>query len=262
MLELDAPAPVKEWAEPYDVRHPITLRQLLQMNSGLDFAERYEANSDATRMLFMEHSAAAYAAQAGLAYPPGTHWSYSSGTSNILARIVFDQVGGTSEDLFRFVRERLFNPLGMSSMVLETDASGAPVGSSFAYATARDWARLGQFWLRDGEWNGQRILPTGWMDFSTTPVASAPHGEYGAQFWLNAGRDGDHHAFPGIPDSMYYAGGYNGQSVSVFPEQDIVVVRLGFTTDDSWSLGDFLRGVLAVLADYRAREPVKLAEGE
>ena len=132
-------------------------------------------------------------------------------------------------------------------MVIEADSSGAQVGSSFSYATARDWARLGQFWLQDGVWDGQRLLPEGWMRWSTTPAPAAPHGEYGAQFWLNAGRNGEHRPFSALPPNMFYASGFNGQSVSVFPDQEIVVVRLGFTTDDSWSSGEFLGRVLAAL---------------
>ena len=196
VLALDEPAPVSEWQEPGDIRGGITLRHLLQMSSGLDFAEEYAPGTDATRMLFSEYSAGNYAAKAGLAYPPGTHWSYSSGTSNILARIVFDHVGASPQAVYDFMQKRLFQPLVLESMVVESDSSGAPVGSSFSYASARDWARLGQF-------------------------------------WLNAGRDGGHKSFPALPSNIYFANGYNHQSVVVFPDEEIVAVRLGFTTDDS-----------------------------
>lgn len=248
-LALDAPAPVPEWREPGDVRGAITLRHLLQMSSGLDFAEFYAPGSDATRMLFTEYSAGAFAAGAGLAYPAGTHWSYSSGTSNILARIVFEQAGGSAEAVYNFMQQRLFQPLGLHSMVVETDASGAPVGSSFSYATARDWARLGQFWLQDGTWNGQRILPEGWIAWSGSPAPAAPRGEYGAQFWLNARRSDGTRDFPNLPANLYFANGYNDQSVVVFPDEEIVAVRLGFTTDGSWYLGEFLDGVYNALVD-------------
>jgi CubicO group peptidase (beta-lactamase class C family) len=249
VLSLDEPAPVPEWRGPGDVRRTITLRHLLQMSSGLDFAEDYGPGSDATNMLFTEHSAGAYAARAGLAYPPGTRWYYSSGTSNILARIVFEKAGGNSESVYAFLQERLFQPLGLHSMVVETDAAGAPVGSSFSYATARDWARLGQFWLQDGVWDGQRILPAGWMEWSTQPAPAAPRGKYGAQFWLNAGRDGENRSFPDLPPSLFFANGFNDQTVAVFPDEEIVAVRLGFTTDDSWVLGEFLQAVYKTLAE-------------
>jgi CubicO group peptidase (beta-lactamase class C family) len=247
LLDLDEPAPVPEWQSEDDPRREITLRHLLQMSSGLDFEEVYEPGSDATNMLFTEYSAAAYAAAAPLGHEPGTRWYYSSGTTNILARIFRDAAGGTLSDTRDFIHARLFEPLGITSMVLEPDASGAPVGSSFSYATARDWARLGQFWLQDGQWNGQRLLPEGWIRWSTSPAPAAESGQYGAQFWLNAGVDGGHHAFPGLPASMYFAHGFNSQIVAVFPEQEVVVVRLGFTTDDSWDDNAFLSAVLAAL---------------
>ena len=248
VLSLDDAAPVPEWRQPGDVRGRITLRHLLQMSSGLDFAEVYAPGSDATNMLFTTHSAGAYAARAGLAYPAGSHWAYSSGTSNILARIVFEHTGGDAQAVHDFMQERLFKPVGLTSLVVETDSSGAPVGSSFAYATARDWARLGQFWLQDGVWAGRRILPEGWMAWSTTPAPAAPQGEYGAQFWLNAGHEGEQRHFPGLPATLFYASGFNDQTVVVMPDQEIVAVRLGFTTDDSWDLGEFLAGVHAALA--------------
>jgi CubicO group peptidase (beta-lactamase class C family) len=247
LLDPDAPAPVPEWQAAGDPRRDITLAHLLQMSSGLDFEEVYGAGSKTTDMLFASFSAAAVAADAPLAFAPGERWYYSSGTTNILARIVRDAVGGELQDVQRFTRERLLQPLGLSSMVIEADSSGAQVGSSFSYATARDWARLGQFWLQEGVWEGARLLPEGWMQWSTTPAPAAPHGEYGAQFWLNAGQNGENRPFSALPPNMFYASGFNGQSVSVFPDQEIVVVRLGFTTDDSWSSGEFLGRVLAAL---------------
>jgi len=248
VLDPAAPSGVPEWQAPDDPRRQITLAHLLQMSSGLDFEEVYGAGSKTTDMLFASYSAAAVAANAPLAYPPGERWYYSSGSTNILARIVRDAVGGRLQDVQRFTRERLLQPLGLASMVIETDASGAQVGSSFSYATARDWARLGQFWLQDGVWEGQRLLPEGWIGWSTTPSAAAPHGEYGAQFWLNAGRNGQDRPFPALPENMFYASGFNGQIVAVFPTQRVVVARLGFTTDDSWNNAEFLEDVLAALS--------------
>jgi len=247
LLNPDDPAPVPEWRSPGDPRGEITLRQLLQMSSGLDFEEVYEPGSDATRMLFDSPSAAAFAAAAPLAHEPGTVWSYSSGTSNLLARIFRDAAGGSLMSSFAYMQSRLFEPLGIQTMVLEPDASGSPVGSSFSYATARDWARLGQFWLQDGAWNGVRLLPPGWMEWSSLPAPAASMGQYGAQFWLNAGRDGAHRAFPDLPASMYFANGFNDQIVAVFPEQEVVIVRLGFTTDGSWDNNGFMSAVLNAL---------------
>jgi len=246
-FDLDEPAPVPEWQEDGDPRQAITMRQLLQMSSGLDFTEVYEPGSVTTNMLFTEPAAGAYAAAAPLGYEPGTRWYYSSGTTNILARIVGDMVGGTAAAVHDFTLHRLYEPLGITTMVLEPDASGTPVGSSFSYATARDWARLGQFWLQDGVWQGQRLLPAGWMDWSTDAAPASSMGEYGAQFWLNKGAPGHGLPSPELPESMFMAHGFNGQSVVVFPDQDTVVVRLGFTTDNSWDLDAFLLDVLAAL---------------
>lgn len=246
-FELDDPAPVPEWQADGDPRKAITMRQMLQMSSGLDFPEVYGPGSPTTDMLFTVAGAGEYAAAAPLAYEPGSRWYYSSGTSNILARIVRDMTGGSAASVHEFVRRRLFDPLGIRTMVLELDASGAPVGSSFSYATARDWARLGQFWLQDGVWWGQRLLPEGWMDWSTEAAPAASQGNYGAQFWLNRDVGGKGRPSPDLPESMFMANGFNGQSVVVFPDQNIVVVRLGFTTDDSWDLDAFLVQVLDAL---------------
>jgi len=219
----------------------------LRMSSGLGFTEVYEPGSDATNMLFTVPAAASYAIASSLAQPPGSHWSYSSGTSNILARIVRDSVGGTEEAVAGFIHSRLTGPLGLPSMVLEHDASGTPVGSSFSYATARDWARLGQFWLQDGIWEGQRLLPEGWIKYSTTPAPATSGGQYGAQFWLNRGSDSEAPAFPDLPKTMFFAHGFNQQIVAVFPGQDVVIARLGFTTDGSWDSNKFMAEVLAAL---------------
>jgi CubicO group peptidase (beta-lactamase class C family) len=229
-FDLDDPAPVPEWQADDDPRKAITMRQMLQMSSGLDFPEVYSPGSATT-----------------MGYEPGSRWHYSSGTSNILARIVRDMTGGTAADVHEFTRRRLYNPLGITTMVIEPDASGAQVGSSFSYATARDWARLGQFWLQDGMWRGERLLPEGWMDWSTVAAPAATEGQYGAQFWLNRDVGGKGRPSPELPESMFMANGFNGQSIVVFPNQNIVVVRLGFTTDNSWDLNAFLVDVLAAL---------------
>ena len=133
------------------------------------------------------------------------------------------------------------------AMVLEPDASGSPVGSSFSYATARDWARMGEFWLQEGLWNGEMLLPKEWIRWSTSPAPAALMGQYGAQFWLNAGVEGEHLALPDLPPSMYFAHGFNSQIVAVFPEQEAVIARLVYTTDDSWDDNAFLAAILAAL---------------
>lgn len=173
-LLIQEPAPVPEWSGADDPRGAITLDQLLRMSSGLKFIEEYTKNSDATCMLFGTHDTAAYAASQPLETEPDSKWSYSSGTANILSRLVRHTIGGTSADYFAFPRRALFNRIGMRSAIMEPDASGTFVGSSFMYATVRDWARFGLLYLQDGVWEGTQILPEGWVDYSRRPTPKAP----------------------------------------------------------------------------------------
>ncbi len=233
-LALRQPAPVPEWVAPGDPRHAITLDQLLRMSSGLAFDEHYGAVNDVSRMLFTQPDMGAFAASSPLAAPPDTRWSYSSGTANIIARLLRDSFHGDLNGLVRYTTGRLFDPVGMTSAFFEPDASGTPIGSSFAFMTARDWARFGELHRRDGMWNGQRILPEGWVRYVTTPTPPAPLHEYGALWWLNAGAAGDpsRRMWPGLPPDAYAARGHNGQYVIVVPSAKLVVVRLGLSTGD------------------------------
>jgi CubicO group peptidase (beta-lactamase class C family) len=250
-LDLDQPAPVAEWSNRIDPRNSITLRQLLRMSSGLRFKEEYsDLAADAPAMLFNTFSAGAYAARKPLISRPGTRWRYSSGTSNILSRIVRETVGGSAAEYWSFPRLALFERIGMRSAILEPDSSGVLVGSSFCYATARDWARLGLLYLNDGVWQGERVLPEGWVEFTVTPARHAPQGRYGAHVWLNAGEAADKRdrRWPGLPVDLFYFSGYEGQTVAVVPSRDTVVVRLGCTKDPSaWSVERFLIDVLSAL---------------
>jgi CubicO group peptidase (beta-lactamase class C family) len=221
VLELDAPAPVPAWAA--DERREITLQHLLNMRDGLAFAEDYigdEGVSDVLEMLFGEgrDDHAAYAVARPLAHPPGSVWNYSSGTTNIVARIVGDAVGGGETATRAFLHERLFDPIGMAAADPRFDAAGTFVGSSYVYASARDFARFGTLYLHDGVWNGERVLPAGWLDHARTFTAHDPDGtfDYGAHWWL----------WPDQAGSLA-AHGYEGQYTIVLPEKDAVVVRLG-----------------------------------
>jgi CubicO group peptidase (beta-lactamase class C family) len=158
-------------------------------------------------------------------------WNYSSGTTVLLSHLWQQSVGG---DSLLFPTERLFAPLGMSSAVLEADARGTLVGSSYLYATAQDWARFGQFLLQDGVWNGQRILPAGYVQHITT-VAEQSKGQYGrGQIWrVGPGRDDDPTKNPdaenGLPSDTFWLAGHDGQTVAVMPSKQLVVVRMGLT---------------------------------
>jgi len=233
-LAPEAAAPVPEWRAPGDPRGALTLDQLLRQSSGLAFDETYGAVNDVSRMLFTQPDAGAFAASFPLAASPDTVWSYSSGTSNLVARIVRDAFGGDVVAMVRFARERLFDPAGMTSALFEPDASGTFIGSSFAYMTARDWARFGELFRRDGVWNGRRLLPAGWVRYATTPTPAAPLGQYGAHWWLNAGPPGEpqRRPWPLLPPETYAARGHSGQWVVVVPSARLVVVRLGLTVPD------------------------------
>jgi len=233
-LSLEAKAPVPEWRAAGDPRGAITLDQLLRQSSGLAFDETYGAVNDVSRMLFTAPDTGAFAAAFPLAARPDAVWSYSSGTSNIVARVVRDIFGGDLAAMMRFARERLFEPAGMASALFEPDASGTFIGSSFAFMTARDWARFGELFRRDGMWSGRRLLPEGWVDYATTPTPKAPLGRYGAHWWLNAGEpaEPERRAWPALPAETYAARGHSGQWVVVVPSARLVVVRLGLTLPD------------------------------
>lgn len=246
-LDVKAPAPIAEWAA--DARRDITIDQLLRMSSGLEFDERYGPLADATHMLFEVDDAAALPLGKPLARPPDTEFKYSSGTTNILTTILrrrFDALAA----YHRFPHEALFVPLGMRSAVLEADAAGTLIGSSFMYATPRDWARFGLLYLRDGVWDGQRLLPAGWVEYTRTASATAPLGEYGAHFWTNAGAPGEpeRRRLPHLPRDAYQASGFQGQAVLIVPSRDAVIVRLGMTHErPAWDLDAFAAAVLAAL---------------
>ena len=226
------PAPVAAWAD--DERATITTAQLLEMRSGLQWVEEYEEDAagrltDVLEMLFGAGNAdvAAFAVDQPLAHRPGEHYYYSSGSSNILARMITDVVApqpATVAELEAFVRrfmaDELFTPLGMTSADPRFDQSGTFVGSSFLYATARDFARYGLLHLRDGVWDGHRILPEGWVDDARRPVSVEPDSlNWHSRHWW---------VYP-CTHGSFKASGYEGQVILVVPGLDLVIVRLGKT---------------------------------
>jgi CubicO group peptidase (beta-lactamase class C family) len=251
-LSVKDPAPVPEWASAGDPRRAISLDEIMRMSSGLEWFEDYTEHpvSDVNRMLFLQPDMGAYAAAKPLAARPGSRWSYSSGSTNIVCRILRDAAGGR-EAFWAFPRRELFNKIGMRSAVWGVDASGIIIGSSYLYATARDYARFGLLCLNDGIWEGERILPEGWMAYSTTPTPPAPLGQYGAFFWLNHGDPGDpsKRPYPGLPTDLFLALGYQGQAIIIVPSRRVVIVRLGMTYDDNWGMPKFVKTVLASIDD-------------
>jgi CubicO group peptidase (beta-lactamase class C family) len=238
-LALHARAPVPEWADPADPRHAITLDQLLRMSSGLAFDETYGPSNDVSRMLYASADMGAFAAHSRPAAPPDGAWSYSSGTSNLVARMLRDSFGGDLAAQAAWARARLFEPAGLASAFFEPDPTGTFVGSSYVFMTARDWARLGELWRRDGEWFGRRVVPEGWLGYATTPTPRAPKGGYGAGFWLNAGDPADprRREWPALPTDVYTAWGHSGNYVFVVPSARLVVVRLGLSLPDDGNEG-------------------------
>jgi CubicO group peptidase (beta-lactamase class C family) len=222
-LVLDEPAPVAGWRAPGDPRQAITLQHLLEMRDGLDFKEDYEdaATSDVMQMLFGGGQAdmAAFAADRRLAARPGSRFNYSSGTSNLISGIVAREVG-SGGPYRRFLADRLFGPLGMATATARFDDAGTWVASSYAYATARDFARFGLLYLRDGIWEDRRLLPEGWVDHGRRPRSVDPeNGDlYGSHWWT-----GDE------PDGAFWAAGHEGQFIDVSPARDLVLVRMGRT---------------------------------
>ncbi|MFC1608412.1 serine hydrolase domain-containing protein [Candidatus Latescibacterota bacterium] len=250
-LSLDDPVTVPEWSDTDDPRREITLDHLLRMSSGVEFDDSKPPLTDTVVML-ENTDMAAYAASKPLVASPGKSFNYSSGTTLIISRLIRDALGGGDEAYFTFPRRALLDTLGMRKTVLETDGSGTFVGSSYIYATARDWARFGLLYLQDGVWEGERILPEGWVEYSITPSPADPMGEYGAHFRTNASCDknGAQGQWPGLPSDAFFALGHDGQSLTIIPSRKLVVVRLGLTKhQEDWDLEAFITDVLNSISE-------------
>jgi CubicO group peptidase (beta-lactamase class C family) len=246
-IDLDQEGLFEDWTG--DGRAEISISDLMAMSSGLEFNEDYGDVTDVTRMLYLEPDMAGFAAAKPLTSPVGTTFSYSSGTTMLLSRLWQDAVGDPGQAL-TWPREALFGPLGMTSAVLETDARGTFAGSSYMYATARDWARFGQLLAQDGVWNGTELLPSGFVAWMREP-APASKGEYGrGQLWLHgplAGTPEGRHPDAGfdLPEDTFWLLGHDGQSIVISPTERLVVVRLGLTPS---KLGYKPQGLVAALA--------------
>ena len=240
-LDPDAIAPVPEWKN--TDKEKITVKQLLQQTTGLDYTEIYSKPSEATTMLFEKGDMAAYAASLPLKYEPGTVWNYSGGNSNILSRIIRQTVGEKAYAAYPYTA--LFYKIGMYHTLLEPDASGTYVNSSYINATARDFARFGLLYYNDGIWNGERILPEGWVKQTATAPAANENKNYGYQFWLNGIHpNSSHRIYPDAPADMFYCDGFAYQLIYIMPSKKLVVVRLGLTLDRSFNENAFLKNII------------------
>ena len=238
--DINQPVNIPEWQN--DERKNITINNLMQMQSGLQWNEDYGNRSDVTMMLYHENNFARYTYERALGYPIGSKWYYSSGSANIVNYLIRKTIDNDKE-YYQFAQSRLFNKIGIPDAVFEVDASGTQVGSSYIFATARDFARYGLLYLQDGVFNGESILPEGWVNYSTSP-ASSSKGEYGSLFWLNRAKK-----YPSAPEDMYSCQGHDGQSIFIIPSRDLVVVVLGFShkpdhgMNDDKLLGDILGAI-------------------
>jgi CubicO group peptidase (beta-lactamase class C family) len=225
-LDPDQLAPVPEWSDLADPRHQIQVRDLLAMRDGLAFIEQYEIGqtSHVIEMLYGEgkDDMAAFTARLPLAHEPGTFYNYSSGTTNILSRIVADHVG-FGDQYHEALRSRLFGPIGMTSAVATMDGSGVFVASSFVHATALDFAKFGLLYLRGGEWDGRQLISREWAATAQVPLSvEAESGNfYSWKWWVSGDRYG-----------TYWANGYEGQMISVVPALDALIVRFGHTPEE------------------------------
>jgi CubicO group peptidase (beta-lactamase class C family) len=241
-FDLDDPAPVAEWRRPGDPRGDITIRNLLQMSSGLRF-ERVENDADPAHftpandhnyIYFGAVNVFEHSISRPQEHPPNTVWRYRNCDPLTLGLLVKQTVEARGEEYFSYPQRALFDRIGIRNIVLEPDPWGNFVNTGYDHGTARDWARFGLPHLQDGVWNEERILPEGWVDFVREPAPADPERHYGGQFWLNAG--GNH---PDIPRDAFWAAGARGQTTMIIPSRDVVIVRLGHSLD-SESHGRYL----------------------
>lgn len=232
------PVLIDEWQN--DERKMITTNDMLHMNSGLEWEENYSTICDATTMLFQAEDMSRVQLEKPAAFKPNTHWNYSSGTTNLLSGILRQQFK-THQEYLDFWYTGLIDKIGMNSMIIETDMVGNYVGSSYGWATTRDWSKFGLLYLHKGNWNGEQIFDESWSKYTATPTNTSK-GRYGGHFWLNAGG-----YFPDVPREMYYCSGFQGQMVAIIPSLDLVIVRMGLKEDPEFDFNGMLSGIIGSL---------------
>ena len=235
-MDINKPAPIVEWAN--DERAKITINDLLHMSSGLEWKEDYTKISDVTNMLFFAEDMTRSQINKPLVGKPNHTWNYSSGTSNLLSGILRKQFK-THQEYLDFWYSALIDKIGMHSMLVETDMAGNYVGSSYAWATTRDWAKFGLLYLHKGNWYGEQLFYESWSKYVATPT-NGSNGEYGGHFLLNAGGK-----FPDAPRDLYSANGHQGQRVFILPSKDMVIVRMGLS--DKLDFNSFLSEIVGSL---------------
>jgi hypothetical protein len=239
-MAIQQPLKIDDWQD--DKRQGITLNNLMHMNSGLEWNEGYGNLSDVTIMLHKKGDMGLYAQQKPYEYPADSVWLYSSGTTNLVCREL-RKTFASDEEYFAFPRTALFNKIGMTSAVFEVDASGTFVGSSYLYATMRDYARFALLYLNGGNWQGEQLLPEGWVDY-TAQVANGSNGRYGSFFWLNQSAE-----YPDAPKDMLMCKGHDGQFICIIPSKELIVIRTGYSKKGEFDLNGVLDGVLKSIGE-------------
>src|SRR5882762_2110452 len=239
------PAPIPEWRGASDPRREIEVEHLMRMTTGLALDET-NSGFDPSSQMSLENDTAGYAVKAQMIAPIRTRWHYSSPTTQLLARIIRDAVGGPEQTL-AFAWRELFHPLGMRNVTLEFDGAGTLQGSTYMLASARDWAKFGLLYLHDGEVGGKRILHEDWVDFCAAATLDT---DYAAGFWTNRSEHPNAKARVelGIPRDAFFASGDMGQRVVIMPSQHLVVVRLGDSVDPSGDMRGLARLVKEIIA--------------
>ena len=240
MIDISKPADIEEWQD--DERKNITYNNLLQMNSGLEWEEDYNKICDVTEMLYLDRDMSLKQAEKSLEGKPNESWYYASGTSNLLAGMLMKKKFKSQQEYLDFWYTELIDKIGMNSMLIETDLAGNFVGSSYSWANTRDWAKLGLLYMNKGNWNGEQIIDSTWVDYATTPTNTS-QGQYGAQIWLNT----EGYKYPDVPKDLFFFGGYQGQKVYMIPSKDLVVVRMGIDNTVKTDFNKLLKDIVATV---------------
>lgn len=257
-LNVDEPAPIAEWSAPSDPRHRVSIDHMMRMVSGISCGQSlhfgwWTVFDTDTHMEFDMPDQAGFAASRGLRAEPGSEWRYTNCNFILLSRIIRDAVGGDASSTRQFIERELFAPLGLEHATLEYDSAGTPLGTFHLLASARDWARFGMLYLRDGvSPSGQRILPEGWVDYSARLTPQSDEVGYGAGFWTQRGNSSGarKRVAAGVPADSFMAQGSQGQYMIIIPSEDLVVVKIGWAYtphDDIDAVARLVKEVIAAL---------------
>ncbi|WP_317192855.1 serine hydrolase domain-containing protein [Aureivirga marina] len=236
IFDIHKPAPVEEWKK--DDRRKITTKELLKMNSGLEWVEDYNSISDVTKMLFQASNMTKPQAEKREKHKPNKFFNYSSGTTNLLSGILREQFE-THQEYLDFPYKSFIDKMGMHSMLIETDCAGNYVLSSYGWANTRDWAKFGLLYLHKGNWDGEQIIKESWVGYTHSPAPNSDD-RYGEHFWINKGG-----FYPNSPRDMYSANGYQGQRIFIIPSKDMVIVRLGYSETDRFDFDGLVSKIVA-----------------